>query len=322
MSSVQEKIATAILSRIRQRQAARPAPDANRQSASSVMAPAKLREVTFSDFDKVSKLKQRTGIAADSPENWNRLWRQNPALEQRGVKRPIGWVLEAEGEIVGFLGNISLQCRYGDRILNAVSTHGYAVDTAYRAVAMTLASVYYRQKSVDLFVSSSAIEATGKIALAFKAATLPQSDYDTLLFWVIRPYPFARVMVEKLNINSLLSPIARFFVALAIASDKVVRKRWPRRSRSTLAVSEMSPDAIGSSFEALWAEKLTEKTRLYADRTPAALRWHFHIPGDTGCARVLCCHKGEKLEGYAVVRSDTDENGLRKSIIADMLVRQ
>jgi hypothetical protein len=322
MSSVQEKIATAVLSRIRKRQAARPTSDTDRQSSSSVMAPAKLREVTFSDFDKVSKLKQRTGIAADSPENWNRLWRDNPALEQGGVKRPIGWVLEAGGEIVGFLGNISLQCRYGDRTLSAVSTHGYAVDTPYRAVAMSLASVYYRQKSVDLFISSSAIEATGKIALAFKAATLPQSDYDTLLFWVIRPYGFARVLVEKLNINSVLTPIASFFTALAIASDKVVRQRWPRQSRSTLAVSEMSPDAIESSFETLWAEKLTERTRLYADRTPAALRWHFYIPGDKGCARVLCCRKGEKLEGYAVVRSDTDDNGLRKSIIADMLVRQ
>jgi len=322
MSSLKEKIVTATLSRIRKREAVRPVPEGNRPSPSSFMVPAKLREVTFSDFDKVSRLKQRTAIAADSPENWNRLWRHNPVLEQGGVKRPIGWVLDAGGEIVGFLGNISLQCRYGDRILDAVSTHGYAVDTSYRAVALSLASAYYRQKSVDLFVSSSAIEATGKIALAFKAAILPQPDYDTVLFWVIRPYPFAQVLVKKLNINSWLSPIASVLTAVAILVDKVVRKRWPRRPRSTLAVSEMSPDAIGSDFEALWADKLTEKTRLYADRTPATLRWHFHIPGDKGCARVLCCRRDEKLEGYAVVRTDTDENGLRKSIIADILVRQ
>ena len=38
---------------------------------------------------------------------------------------------------------------------------------------------------------------------------------------------------------------------------------------------------------------------------------------------MLCCHKNRELVGYAVMRSDTDpQDGLRKSIIADTLVRQ
>jgi hypothetical protein len=38
---------------------------------------------------------------------------------------------------------------------------------------------------------------------------------------------------------------------------------------------------------------------------------------------VLCCRKDGELVGYAVIRTDTDpHDGLRKSIIADTLVRQ
>lgn len=323
MSSFQENIAAAILTRIRERRASRTASERDRQRRPSAVAPAKLREATFADFDQVAKLKKRSDIVADSPENWNRLWRHNPALAQSKVNRPIGWVLEADGQVVGYLGNISLECRYGDRTLTAVATHGFAVDPPYRAVALSLASAFYRQKSVDLHLSTSAIEATGKIAIAFKCAPLPQSDYAPVLFWVSRPYSFSRALMRKLNVSPLLSPIGSIFAALAIGSDKFFRRRWPRQSAPELAVSEIRPDDIGNDFQILWTEKLSERRRLYADRTPATLRWHFEIPGDRGLARVLCCHKQGRLCGYAVVRSDTDpKNGLRKSIIADMIAIQ
>jgi hypothetical protein len=321
MSPLQEKISTAILTRIRKRLNSFPATEKNERRTSPTLAPAKLREAAFSDFDGVAKLKERSGIVADSLENWNRLWRRNPVLAQSKVKRPIGWVLDADGEIVGYLGNISLQCRYGDKTLSAVATHAFAVDPAYRAVALTLAAAFYRQKYADLYISAHAIEATGKIALAFKGAALPQRDYDTVLFWVLRPYPFAKVLMKKLNINQLFSLVGGILAAVIIAADKIVRRRWPKQSADPIAVSEIRTNDIGNDFETLWAEKLEESSRLFTYRTPAALRWHFEIPGDSGSARVLCCHKNGKLTGYAVIRTDTDlQDGLQKSIVADMLV--
>jgi hypothetical protein len=321
MSSLQEKISTAILTRIRKRRNSLPATERNQHGSSPMLAPAKLREATFSDFDGVSKLKDRSGIVADSLENWNRLWRHNPVLAQSKVKRPIGWVLDADGEIVGYLGNISLQCRYGEKTLSAVATHAFAVDSAYRAVALTLAAAFYRQKFADLYISAHAIEATGKIALAFKGAALPQRDYDTVLFWVLRPYPFAKALMRKLNLNQLVSLVGSIFAAVTIAADKIVRRRWPKRSADPISVCEIRTNDIGNDFETLWAEKLKESSRLFTYRTPAALRWHFEIPGDRGSARVLCCHKNGKLTGYAVIRTDTDpQDGLQKSIVADMLV--
>jgi hypothetical protein len=323
MGSFQEKISAAILTRIRKR---RPAPIAAARSQSndvSKVPPAKLREVTFSDFDGVAKLKARSGIVADSPENWDRLWRANPALAASSTNRPIGWVLDAEGEIVGYLGNISLQCRYGDRKLSAVATHGFCADPPYRAVSFSLASAFYRQKSVDFFVSSSAIEVSGKMAMAFKCAAVPQPDYDTVLFWVLRPYSFARILVKKLDVRPVLAPIASAVVALVAATDKILRRRRPRLASTALTVSESGIDQIDGEIAALWTDKLKEGTRFYADRAPEVLRWHFEIPGDRGRVRVLRCYENKKLQGYAVVRSDQDpRDGIRRSLIADLIARQ
>jgi hypothetical protein len=323
MGSVQEKISAAILARIRKR---RPSPsrvDNNRGGSTLPLPPAKLRVATFSDFDAVAKLKQRSGIVADSPENWERLWRANPALVATAANRPIGWVLEAEGEIVGYLGNISLQCRYGDKALSAVATHGFCADPAYRAVSFSLASAFYRQKAVDFFVSSSAIEVTGKMALAFKCAPVPQPDYDTVLFWVLRPYSFARILMRKLDVRPALSPLATVFVALAVTGDRILRRRWPQRVSTALTVSDGGSDAIGSDMEALWTDKLKEATRLYADRASQVLRWHFEIPGDRGSVRVFRCHEDGRLKGYAILRSDIDpRDGIRRSIIADLIAKQ
>jgi hypothetical protein len=324
MGLIQEKFARAILATIRAHRTASLVPQRNLQpNASGPLSLARLREARLSDFTAVAKLKQRWGLAADSFENWERLWRDNPALKHTKLQCPIGWVLEADGAIVGYLGNISLSYRYGDRTLTAVTAHGFVVDPPYRAVGLSLASAFFRQKSVDLFVSTSAIEAVGKIALAFKSSPLPQPEYHTVLFWVLRPAPFARALMAKLKLRPALAKIGGVLAALAIKTDKILGRRWPRRSAQTFAIREIGVHQIGDDFRTLWTDKLEEQPRLLADRSPAALRWHFDIPGDRGCARVLCCYNDRELVGYTVIRSDTNqENGLRTSMIADMVAKR
>jgi hypothetical protein len=324
MGSLENKIATAILTAIRARRNESTAPRSDlAPQCPPVIAPAKLREARFSDFRAVAELKQRWGLHADSLENWERLWQRNPALLHAPFERPIGWVLEADGAVVGYLGNISLLYRFGDRTLTAVTAHGLVVDPAYRAVSLTLVAAFFRQKSVDLFISTTAIEAVGKIALAFRSSPLPQADYDTAFFWVLRPYPFARALMRKLKLGPALSQAGSTLTALAVATDKSIRRRRPRASSLAFAVNVIRVDEIGDEFQTLWIEKQKEGGCLLADRSPAAMRWHFEIPGDRGCARVLCCYQGRELVGYTVVRTDTNrENGLRTSIIADLVVRR
>lgn len=326
MGPIQEKIAASILNMIRARRESASGGDQSSHSSGD-LAPVKIREASFSDFSGVAALKRRWGVAADSPENWERLWHTNPALIHQGCNRPIGWVLEADGVIVGYFGNISLLCRYGARTLTAVASHGLVVDPPYRSISVSLVAAFFRQKSVDLYLSTSAIESVGKIALAFKSSAVPQLDYATVLFWVLQPRPFAQALVKKLELKATVSWVSGTLASAAVGIDNILGRRWPRQSSTALTMSEISVDEIGNDFqalfEALWMEKLNECPRLLTDRSPDALRWHFDIPGDRGSVRVLCCYRNGELAGYAVVRSDIDElSGLNKSLIADMIARR
>src|SRR5579872_1305328 len=321
MKSIEQEVSGAILRMIRaRRQPVSPAEADLTRGSTGTITPAKLREARFSDFEAVAERKRRGGLNADSLENWERLWRLNPALAESGKKHPMGWVLEAEGAIVGYIGNILLRYRYGTATLTAATAHGLVVDPPYRAVGISLVAAYFRQKDVDLFVSTSAIEAVGKIALAFKSSPLPQPDYDTALFWVLMAHPFARALTQKLKLTSIQAKIGSVGATLVVGADKIARRRRPRRTSTPFTVNEIAVADIGEDFRTLWREKLQEGRYLLADRTPETLRWHFHIPGDRGWARVICCYRFEKLVGYAVIRTDTDEeNGLRTSVVADMV---
>lgn len=321
MVSLREKLSKVVLRRIRARREPASASFDGQRNGRVILARPHLREASFSDFSQVAKLKERSGLAPDSIENWDRLWRDNPALHPTEPHRPIGWVLEVDREIVGYLGSIPLQCYLGNRRLQAVAAHGFVVDQAYRALALSLAAAFYSQKGIDLYLTTSAIETTAKLAILFKSAQVPQADYDTVFFWVLRAHPFSRMVVRKLDLSPTLSSVSTLGISLAIGTHRLIRNPV-RRLRRPMYVREMRMEAIDQEFLRLWHQKTQEQRCLLTDRSPEMLRWHFRVPGDQGCVTVLGCYPDERLEGYAVLRTDTDrQTDLRKSVIADMLVK-
>ncbi len=326
MASLDQKIVPAILDMIRSRRKVRAGSREELPLRSSVDAvPARLREASFSDFQAIADLKRRANMALDSPENWERLWRQNPALRHTGSERPersIGWVVEAGKTVVGYIGNISRVYRYGDRTLSAVTGHSLVIEPQYRAFGMSLVSAFYRQKGVDLFLTTTAIPEVGRLSKAFKADVLPQRDYETVLFWVLQAHSFAEVVTEKMGLGPLLAGLGSISASFAIAIDTFFRRRWPRGSSTTFTVSEMDVRSIGDEFQLFWNHKRNEKTQLFADRTPEILRWHFEVPGDRGSARVFGCRRNGELVGYAVLRIDPQPDGRIKALVADVVARE
>lgn len=321
MGPIEKRVVSSILTAIRSRHNEASSP--SKMPSNGTPIPARVREARFSDFSPVAELKQRWGLAADSFENWDRLWKRNPAVRAGKIQRPIGWVLEAGDKIVGYIGNISLLTHYGDRMLETVASHALVVEPPYRSLGVSLVARFYRQPGVDLYLTTSAIESVGKMAMAFKCSALPQPDYDTVLFWVLRPHCFGRSLMKKLSVRPSLATLGAMAAAVAVGGDTMLRGRCPKPGANAPAVTELGPESIGEDFQELWAAKLKERPRLLADRTPATLRWYFQIPGDKGQVRVFCCYEKGRLAGYAVVRTDTHEHdGLQKSLIADMVVQQ
>ena len=322
MASIESRVTNAILEKIRSRRDASADPG-NEAAGPTSLVPAKIREAKLSDYQAITDLKQRWGLTPDPLDNWKHLWERNPALKHMKTSGAIGWVVEAEGKIVGYLASISSLYHFEGKTLTAVVGSGFVAEPAYRAHTVRLMAAFYAHKPVDLYISTTAVEATGKIACAFGCVPMPQPDYETVIFWVLRPYPFVQTVMKKLQVKPALSKIGGAFASIAVRADKIFRRRYPRGSAKDLTVSEIKTTEIGNEFEILWNEKLAEGTRILADRSLEFLQWHYNLPNDGAKTSVLCCRQNGQLVGYLTIRDEAgNSSGLRRSWVADMIVKQ
>jgi len=281
----------------------------------------KQREVRFSDFEAVAKLKCESGLSSDSLANWYRFWRDNAALSFAKGPLPMGWVLAVDDKVVGYLGSIPLLYHYGSRPLLAATASGFAVQPDYRAFSVGLVASFYRQENIDLFLNTTAIESVGKLAKAFKADALPQEDYDTVLFWVLDIRQFLDAVAKKFGVTGNWATVGRIVASIALQTEKTVWRKLPGRSSDKFQVTECHVSEIGDNFEKIWRRKLEGKPRLFADRDQSHLRWHFTIPDTQQVTRAFFCQGENGFTGYAIVRIESEpETGLRRCWLADILV--
>jgi hypothetical protein len=312
------KFAAIILKRIRAR-TEEPGGVKGEPATASPADPVSLREAQFSDFERVSAMNRSLGQGVDSLENWQRLWRDNPALAGGRTPR-IGWMLEAGGHVVGFLGSIPLECSFEGKTLTAVATCRLAVEPAYRSFTHLLVTSFFRQKDVDIFLNTTATPAAGKIMTALRAVPLPQREYGEVLFWVLRPRRFANIVLQKAGVTPGLAGVGGFAGGLALGGDVFFRGRSPKGGKRALSVKELGVEELGPEFDALWKSREKSDGRIFAKRSRETLRWHFEAPGTKKVAKVLACHGPNGLAGYAVVRHEGTDAGMRRSLLADLMV--
>src|SRR5665213_1319668 len=132
MASIETRVTNAILEKIRSRRES-PAETVGDSTGPTTLVPAKIRQAQLSDHQAIIDLKQRWGLLADPLDNWKYLWEKNPALKHMQTGRAIGWVLEAEGKIVGYLASISSVYHFQGKTLTAVVGSGFVAEPAYRA---------------------------------------------------------------------------------------------------------------------------------------------------------------------------------------------
>jgi hypothetical protein len=322
MLSLEDKIVSLLLKIMRSRRSS----SAEDQAESVGSTPAQVsgvlqREVQFSDFEAVAALKTRLGLSSDSLENWQRIWRDNAAVQFASSPPCMGWVLEVNSRVVGYLGSVPLLYRLGDRRLLAATASGFAVEAPYRAFSIGLLAAFYRQKNIDLFLNTTAIESVGQLAMSFQAQRLPQEDYDTVLFWILDPRKFLGAVAKKFGQSSSVAAMGAMLGSFVIRMTEICRGGRPKSAPSKFKISEILVSEIGADFERLWLGILAESNRLLANRDPTQLRWHFMVPKDRRDTRVLRCELQSRLVGYAVVQSETDpKTGLRRCLLSDMLV--
>ena len=318
---MQNPLTEALLKRIRSRTGSddMPVPTASAEIFPVDPASLSVREAQFSDFESIHAMNSRLGQGADSVENWNRLWRENPAIQETHAKARIGWVLEDAGKITGFLGSIPLAYHFQGQVVSAATTCRFAVEPSYRGFTHMLVNSFFRQKDVDLFLNTTATVGAGKMMAALRASPVPQKDYGRVLFWVLQPTKFAGAVLRRAGMPRGVARFGGLAGSFAIGGDIALRGRKPGKISRRFEIRNLSLNEVGTDFSVFWQQRASQAQYLFAQRSPEVLAWHFNAPGTRKMTNVLAAYAGGKLEGYTILRHEPEKEYLRRSVIADLM---
>ncbi|MFQ5765517.1 MAG: hypothetical protein ACE5GT_11360 [Rhodospirillales bacterium] len=284
-----------------------------------------LRDARLDDALEITRFLARLGLVMPEGDeaaraHWEALWRTNPALAAHGPEPALGWVLEDEGRIVGFFGNIPQASWFRGERVRVSSARAWAVDEAFRTETPRLCEAFFGQEGADLVLISSASAPAGRRCLEFGGQRMPQPDYDQILYWVLDASRFLRAGFRKKGRGPAAAWLGGAVGALALNARMRLGGRRPFAPLENVTIARI--DEIDDAFDDLWRRKLGETPeRLLACRDAATLRWYFGLSRRAGDTRVVCCRRNGRLDGYAVlVRDDNPGIGLERLKIADLFV--
>jgi len=203
----------------------------------------------------------------------------------------------------------------------------YAVHPQYRGYGLALAAEFFKQKNVDIWLNTTANEASSKIFQAFQARPVPQEGYTTAYFWVLRPHAFLKAALRKVTRRQDVARVGGALASPFLWADIAIRRRKPwaesRRSPTRGDISILDVTDLDEEFDGLWSRKLKEGKRLLALRTRETLRWHFDRSGTGDRVKVLCARRTGRLIGYAIIaREQSVEIDLVRTRIVDIFVEK
>lgn len=278
-----------------------------------------LREARAGDFDAIVAVKHRNGMPA---EPWAWLWQENPARAAFPANFPLGWVLDHAGRVVGFMGNVPLQCYRGGQTLLAAVARGFVVDPAHRSHSIRLAAAFLTQTNVHVLLNTSANVPTSRIFGALKAFKIPQDDYDQALFWVVRPAGFLASVFHRMGGPRTAARIAGWVAVPALYAEMKLRRRHPPTTSGSIEIERIHPQWAGQDCDEFWQRTLRNRPQcLLADRSAAVLRWRYGHPAAAARrASLLLARRAGRVAGYTVLtREDSPDIGLNRSRIIDLI---
>lgn len=277
-----------------------------------------LREASFDDYPQIAALQAERGMRFRSREEWRHLWVSNPAYVDFHGRWPIGWVLEAGHNIVGYVGNIPANYQFRGRGLTAGCGYSWVVAPAYRSYSVLLMDRYMRQESAELCISTTASPISYKAHVAFGARRVPVGVWDRSAVWITNGRKFVGSWLKRREwpMPGLLSyPIS---AALSFWDAASIRKIGTKSNRSRHVEIECCND-FDERFDSFWQVLRAENPdMLLADRSRRALEWHFHYAMCERKLWIVTVKAGSSLRAYGLFLLDTNPTDeLKRMIFVD-----
>lgn len=281
-------------------------------------APAKvgavIRQTRFDDYRGIGSLLSRQGLPIRAYADWAHLWTGNP-IYNCIPDWPIGWIVEAENEIVGYLGNIPLKYDYAGRNLVGAASYGLAVDPNYRNYSLPLIGRFYRQSQAELLLNTTANSQAAPVYRMFRANQVPVGDWNRAVYWITNYRGFMdRVLsTKKVPMASVFSIPVGGCMRL---KDSIINRKATAPSNSCRVCTR---DYFDERFDTFWNEAVKQSCgRLMATRSREILDWHFRCDISSGKAWLATVEDKHALIAYAVFcRQDSLGFGLTRVRLVD-----
>lgn len=229
-----------------------------------------------------------------SRERWLSIWEDYP-YRKEFEDIPRGFVLEADGSIVGSISSVWAKYALGDRELRVVIAGNAAVDAAHRSASIRLFGQQLLQPGIDLYINGSASETASKLMETLKLSRVPQPRNDICLLWPTRGSSVARAGLERRGV-----PLAG-----ALAWPVGAGLHFYTRLKLHFPAHELYPvqstDSFSGEFDLFWQVLRSGATQLIGFRDSATLRWRYSRLVSAGGATILTVRRTGEFAGYAVV---------------------
>ena len=178
-----------------------------------------IRDATVNDYEQINNLNLRHNLNLPDKKEWGKIWLNNPEFIFKND--PIGWVIEDQKKIRGFLGFIKK--KYSDHKgaeLNSLIISDWVVDKDYRSLSLSLLSNFFNKKNYDLFINSTANLKASKVWEAFGAKKIPLNNIQSSLFIPINCRKVSNKIFRNIFLNFILYNFLKYFLKFRILSIK------------------------------------------------------------------------------------------------------
>jgi|TARA_Y100000294_G_scaffold176927_1_gene200754 hypothetical protein len=276
-----------------------------------------IREVVKDDYNQIKELHKKFDLKILNESDWSKFWSQNPYFLESKKHTPVGWVIEDNNRVVGYLGNLVKEYYYKKEKIIIAFLHGWVVDTKYRLEAVLLFRKFFNQENIQIFMNTTANEATANIWSKNISKKVPLKNFQNALFVILdlEKFIYSYFEYKKINISKFIKKIIFYFFKIFF-SNKI--SRWKKLDVTSEANLNST---IDKKFDQFWKlYKADCENYLLLSRTTNWIKWHFQKKIDEDNAWIISLNDNNQLLGYAVC-SDTSNNkiNLKRISIVDLV---
>lgn len=273
-----------------------------------------IREVEFSDYSQIKKLHKKYNLKILNGGDWINFWQNNPLSKNEKNKYAIGWVLIKNQIIVGYLGNIVENYMFKNRILKVACSTSWLVEKKFKLESFGLINCFFKQKNIDVFITTTPNEVSKKIFARYGAKKIPLKYFNQNSFIVLNIKNFIKsyLTYKKFKFSRVFSPI--IFVIFSLFLKKKINF-WKKFKLDDKFVLHFQLEQIHQDF--LKGYKL-KNTKFIQSKSIDVLNWKLNYLTKP---LIISYYDDKKIKGFAICcEKNNDKYLLKRLTILDLIV--